>query len=133
MHLIFCVDGRDGLSFCGRRLSRDRFLSAHIQKLAEGSLLWISPYSAELFDNTRIQISKDFLRLAKSGHYCFIETLPQTVSKQAVESVILYCWNRSYPATDYFDRSLLQGMTLAETREFPGSSHEKITMERYIR
>lgn len=49
-----------------------------------------------------------------------------------VDSVILYKWNRVYPADQYFAMDL-SGWKLVETVEFPGSSHEKITEERYER
>ncbi|MFR4122966.1 MAG: hypothetical protein ACLT0W_12285 [Clostridium sp.] len=46
--------------------------------------------------------------------------------------MILYKWNRVYPADQYFAMDL-SGWKLVETVEFPGSSHEKITEERYER
>ena len=53
-------------------------------------------------------------------------------SQIQVDSVILYKWNRVYPADQYFAMDL-SGWKLVETVEFPGSSHEKITEERYER
>ena len=49
-----------------------------------------------------------------------------------IESVILYKWNRRYPSDTKFDLDL-NGWTLISTTDFPGSSHEKITEEVYIR
>ena len=49
MHLIVCIDTRDGMSFCGRRQSRDRDVVARVLKTAEESRLWISAYSANHF------------------------------------------------------------------------------------
>ena len=130
MHLFVCVDERDGLSFCGRRLSRDRRVTEHILRLTEGGNLWMSTYSAKLFPGSAICVAGDFQRKARAGDYCFVETtLLDTYDN--LESVILYHWNRAYPATVHFPRKLLDGMKLAEVQEFPGSAHERITMERY--
>lgn len=132
MHLIFCVDDRDGLLFCDRRLSRDRKLYEHILQLTAGRSLWMSPYSGKLFSNGTVRIDPDFQQKAAQGDYCFLETLPVPEIYDQCESVILYHWNRVYPATVKFPRTLLENMHLDATEEFPGSSHEKITMERYI-
>ena len=48
-----------------------------------------------------------------------------------VERVVLYRWDRAYPADLYWDLSL-EGWTLARREEFPGFSHEIITKEVYI-
>ena len=132
MHLIVCIDTRDGMSFCGRRQSRDREVIARILKITGESRLWVSPYSASLFPEERIVSDPDFMENAGEGEYCFIETevLPAVLGK--LESVILYHWNRSYPATVKFPREILQPMHLQALEEFPGHSHETITMERYV-
>ena len=132
MHLIFCVDEKDGLSFCGRRLSRDREVYAHILRICEGHLLWTAPSSATLFCDGSVVADTDFLMKASQGDYCFVENPLQTEAISGLESVILYHWNRHYPSTEKFSRSLLDGMRLIETVEFPGSSHDNITMERYV-
>lgn len=132
MHLVLCVDERDGLSFCGRRLSRDSKVISCIRELTAGCSLWMSPYSANLFDHTDVKVDENFQKLAGDGDYCFLETTPLLTHYDNLESVILFCWNRSYPSTVRFPRALLDGMKLADTRDFPGSSHERITMERYI-
>ena len=53
MHLIFCVDDDYGLSFCGRRLSRDREVYAHMLKISHGHTLWVAPESTGLFPDGR--------------------------------------------------------------------------------
>ena len=133
MHMIVCIDERDGLSFCGRRLSRDSVLNQHMLKMTEGHALWMNAYSAKMFSGTDICEDELYLKKAAMGEYCFLEnaTLPET--NENLESVILYHWNRTYPSTVKFPRELLEGMQLVHTEEFAGSSHEMITMERYTR
>jgi len=132
MHLIVCIDDKDGLSFCGRRLSRDRVLNTHILQVAEGRNLWMSPYSAQLFPNSSVLADEDYLNKACPGDFCFVEKdFPLNVWGD-LESVTLYHWNRTYPATERFPRKLLESMHLEYSEEFSGYSHEKITMERYV-
>lgn len=131
MHLIFCVDEQCGLSFCGRRLSRDQEVSEHILQLSNGHPLWMSPNSASLFPKATGIVDPDFLKKASIGDYCFAEAPITVDSVHGLESVILYRWNRRYPSTEKLCREILTGMHLSHTEEFPGKSHEKITMERY--
>ena len=132
MHLIFCVDERDGLSFCGRRLSQDRELISHMLKLTSGSRLWVHPYSAKLFPENTVLADKDYFGKAGEGDYCLVEKGPFPRVWKSVESVILYHWNRTYPATERFPRNLLENMRKENTEDFSGNSHEKITMERFV-
>lgn len=131
MHLILCIDERDGLSFCGRRLSRDSRVIDHMLSLTEGHTLWVHPYSAKLFSQGEVKADELFLSKAGQGDYCFAEITPLLHPTQDLESVTLYHWNRAYPATEKFDRKLLQSFRLTLREEFPGNSHETITMERY--
>lgn len=131
MHLIVCVDDRYGISFCGKRLSSDRQVVRSILQLTADKYLWVSPYSAALFPEGSVLIDEDFTGKARPEDYCFLETAPLPGDCSKFQSVILYRWNRHYPSTVKFPVTLLDTMTLQESVEFPGSSHEKITMERY--
>ena len=51
---------------------------------------------------------------------------------ERIEEIYLYRWNRDYPADVYFPVDLSMWKCV-ETKEFAGSSHEKITRERYTR
>ena len=131
MHLIVCVEDRDGMSFCGRRLSSDRALTEYILQLASESVLWMNGYSASIFPQNTVRVDEDFLQKAAAGEYCFAETTSLTQLSN-VESIVLCRWNRCYPATCKFPRDLLKGMYLKHREDFPGNSHDKITVERYV-
>ena len=131
MHLIVCLEDRDGMYFGDRRLSSDRVLTEYILNLTSGSKLWMSAYSATLFPAEKVCVAEDFLHKAGEGDYCFLETTPLTDSL-TLESVTIFHWNRRYPFTQVFPRKLLQDMHLESSRDFPGNSHDKITVERYI-
>ena len=131
MHLIVCIDDRDGMSFCGRRLSRDAALTAHILEQTKGSPLWMTADSAKLFLNGKISVDDNCLQLAGEGEFCFAELKVDADIQHKLESVYLYHWNRAYPSTTKFPRELLAPMHLVQTEDFPGNSHEIITLERY--
>ena len=73
-----------------------------------------------------------FLEKAGPGEYCFVEDKDVVPYESRIEEVILCHWNRDYPADMYFKMDL-GSWKLAETQEYAGSSHEKITEERYVR
>ncbi len=49
MRVALCVDHRNGFTFQGRRLSRDRAQQEDLLSLCGGEPLRITPYSAPLF------------------------------------------------------------------------------------
>ena len=133
MILIACVDDRGGMLFNRRRQSQDRLLRQDL--LAEaGGILWMSPYSREQFSDPpeMVRAAEDFPRRAGPGELCFFEDADPAPWLEAAEGVILYHWNRRYPADLYFPLPLA-GWTLVRREEFPGSSHERITKEVYTR
>ena len=135
MILISCVDDRMGMLFGGRRQSQDRVLRERIVQLSSKSKLWMNHYSAKQFsenDASHINISDDFISEALRGEFCFAEDLLVSEIEDSVEMIILYKWNRTYPFDLSFDIDL-SGWCLAETKDFEGSSHEKITEEVYVR
>lgn len=143
MILIACIDDNKGMMFNHRRQSQDRVLRQHILSMVGDGRLWMNEYSGKMFakdsdgsPEERICVDEDFLNKASAGEYCFVEKdswvvdlFPDTAN---IESVVLYKWNRVYPTDQYFTMDL-SGWKLVETIEFPGSSHEKITEERYER
>lgn len=130
MKLIVCIDENNGMMFNYRRQSRDRILIADLCEQVGSQKLYISAYSEPLFKDIKVNytVSSSPLLDAEDEAYCFIEDLPLSPLFDRVDEVILYHWNRYYPADVYFDASL-DGFTLVDTHEFVGSSHEKITKE----
>ena len=63
-----------------------------------------------------------------------MEDIPISGFEDEIRTVILYQWNRRYPADRYFPLELTDGSwELQRTEELKGSSHEKITKEVYGR
>ena len=136
MILMAAVDDGMGLMFNHRRQSRDRLLRQQILTLAAGSTLWMDGYSAAQFsgelEGRSVRVDEDFLTRAPQGDFCFLEDRSPRPAAERIERLILFRWNRAYPADLHLDLDL-SGWRLTETLDFPGSSHEKITQEVYVR
>lgn len=135
MIAIVCVDDKNGMMFNHRRQSQDRVLREHVLQEAKDASVWMNAYSAKQFADVnpaRLTVCEDFLEQAGNGEICFVEDRDLRPYLDRIEEIILYQWNRAYPADFRFEVDLSR-WKLEETEEFSGSSHEKITRERYIR
>ena len=136
MILIVAVDEDKGMMFNRRRQSKDRVLRERILSLAKGGKLWMNAYTRRQFPEDaqgEIIVDEKFLEKAGFGDYCFLENIPASPYEDRIEKIILFWWNRKYPSDTWFDIDLEGGgWKLSETREFSGSSHEKITEEVYV-
>ena len=137
MHVMLCLDDNNGMLFHHRRQSRDRALRAHMLHLCGTQPLWVDDYSAGQFaqaERTRLRVDARFLDLAGAGEFCFVEDQEIAPYWAKVEDLILFRWNRVYPADRYFALPPEDsGWTLCRTEEFAGFSHPKITKEVYKR
>ena len=105
MIAAICLEDRNGLLFNGRRLSRDRAQQEDLMTVCGAGRLWISPFSAPL--------------------------LPVL---DRLEALIVYRWNRTYPADVYLDLDpAAEEFVLEQQSEFSGTSHPCITREIYRR
>lgn len=134
MIAIVCIDDKGGMLFNHRRQSQDRLLRADLLREAAGRPVWLNAYSARQFDDPpeNLRVAEDFLDRAGRGELCFVEDRDLSPWLGKLEGVILYRWNRTYPA-DLRLTLPLEGWALERREEFPGSSHEKITKEVYRR
>lgn len=135
MHLIVCVDDDSGMLFNHRRQSQDRELRKRILEVTSGKRLWMNHYSQKQFEKeecANVNYDDNFLSEAVAGEYCFVETEDVSPYEPWIETITIYKWNRRYPSDLKFTIDLSR-WKLQSTVEFPGSSHEKITEEVYIR
>lgn len=118
--------------FNHRRLSRDRRVCEKILDYSNENELWMNAYSRKLFTNltdiNNIQVDEEFLD--KSQSICFVENQDITPYLPKIDTLVLFRWNRDYPADFFFTVDLSQ-WNLISTEDFEGTSHEKITMEVY--
>lgn len=118
--------------FNHRRLSHDRRVCEKILDYSNEKELWMNAYSRKLFtdltDINNIQVDEEFLD--KSQSICFVENQDITPYLSKIDTLVLFQWNRDYPADFFFTVDLSQ-WNLISTEDFEGTSHEKITMEVY--
>ena len=132
MRVICCLDDRNGMLFNGRRQSRDSRLCEDVLELTNGSVLWVDAYTQNLFPaGEQVCVATDILKIACAGEYCFVEKADIILYADQISEFIIYKWNRTYPADVYFPMQLFNVWRLAETKEFAGNSHDKITREVY--
>lgn len=135
MIAIVMLDDRKGMMFNHRRQSRDGRVIRKILEVAGHGTLRMSPYTSQLFEgmqsDTNIIVSDTFLDDAEDDDFCVIEEgLSLDISN--IKKLVVFWWNREYPGDVFFDIDLEDGNWFLENwDEFPGTSHEKITMEIY--
>ena len=133
MTLIVCLDERGGMAFGGRRQSRDALVIKDIFNTVGGGRLLVAPYSERLFSEYGpVTVKDNPLGSAGRSDFVILETSAVGDGRDRIDNLIIYRWNRHYPADLYFDLSPEEcGFTLKESTELVGTSHEKITREIY--
>lgn len=134
MIVIVAIDNNKGLLFNNRRQSQDRILRNDILDQCNGARLWMNTYSSILFDtseNVDIIVDDDFLQKAATNDFCYVETDTLQDYENQISKIVLYRWNRDYPADLYFEIEL-SNWTMISSTDFVGSSHDKITKEVWV-
>lgn len=152
MYLIICIDDKGGMMFNRRRQTKDRTVTEDIAILCQNGRLYLSPYSALLWEGENLTedvvddgeekeqekadgapeyiVTENPLERAGASDYCFVETgIPVEYIKE-IERLICYRWNRKYPA-DVFCGIDFDGWELDSQKEWKGYSHDKITRDIY--
>lgn len=131
MIVIAVTDNRDGILFHERRQSSDRELRRRILERAKDTWLWVSPYTKRQFteETERIREAAQPLLKAGPGELCFLEE-PISEFPEDMETLILYRWNRDYPA-DLWLPPVPEGWRMVSKKDFQGYSHGKLTEEVY--
>lgn len=136
MKLIVCLDDRGGMAFNRRRQSRDRVLCEDIVRTLGSAPLFMSEYSAPLFEGlaARIVEREDYLAAAGGADFCFCERESVSDHAERIDTVIVYRWNRRYPGDVFLDLPLdVPPWRRISSEQFAGSSHETITKEVYVK
>ena len=133
MKLIVCVEDRYGMLFNRRRVSRDQAVTDRILTMSADGVLWVNSFSLGLFPGeARVCVDDAFLKRAHDTDYCFLENEDIRPYLSRVKELILFRWNRRYPFDVAFPFEVCFGKWQLVSREdFPGNSHESITLEVY--
>lgn len=130
---IVCVDDRFGMAFNKRRCSSDVAVPKDILGRTENAKLWTDSYSAKLFPpESEILVDNEALEKAGTGEYVFSERVDPGKYQERIEKALVYFWNRRYPSDTKLTLDPEQWNRTIIT-EFPGHSHEKITLEEWTR
>lgn len=127
MILITCIDNSNGIMFNKRRVSKDALLIERLKGITKENKIYVSEYSKPLFDGfDNLVLSIENLT---NNDFYFLEDEDYNGN---IDKIIIYKWNRDYPADKYFDIGL-SSYELISTQDFQGSSHDLITEEIYIK
>lgn len=131
MKLIVCVDSDNGMLFNNRRQSKDKILIEYIYKLIDDKKLWINIFSEDLFEKGKYNLFelKD-IESIENGEFIFIENISPKILEDRINEIIIFNWNRKYPADLYFDISL-DNWNLESEEKIKGSSHDEIEIKIY--
>ena len=131
--LICCVDLNNGMLFNNRRQSRDQVLIEYIYNLVGENTFWVTEFSQELFDDRNYNLFKiDDVENIGENDFIFVENFSPKLLEDKTNEIILFNWNRNYPADLFFDISLEEWRLESET-EIKGASHERITKQIFKR
>ena len=133
MVAVVCVDDRYGMLFNGRRQSSDSKLRERVCLLAEDKPLRMNFYSAKQFPvlPENVVVSDAFMQEAERNDVCFVEASVAERFLNCCDQLVIYHWNRAYPADVYFPADLLREWKLISETSFVGSSHDEITERVY--
>lgn len=136
MRVILALDDNKGMLFSHRRQSSDIAVRHKIKGLIKEEILYLNAYSAEQFKDTdvRLFVDEGFFSKAGKRNYCFVENEKLSDVKEDIEEFVIFKWNRKYPndfKLDVFPERC--GMICISTEEFEGHSHEKITLEIWMK
>lgn len=131
MTAVLCLEDKGGMSFGGKRLSRDKLLCDELIKIVGNATLYVKEVSASLFSSEKVAVTEDFTAIINTDDFCFVEKWEDLNVVQSADCVIVYRWNRRYPFDKSFDFDMLSGKKVVSTRDFAGNSHPVITEEIY--
>lgn len=135
MVLVFTLDDDNGTRLANRRQSSDRVVGEKIAAMA-GEHLHMMQSSISFFKNNDMTgvpytICSDIWNLPHNAVFFAEEVLPCEIMN-AAEKIYVFRWNRRYPSLVQ-DRINLNGYTKTILEEFPGHSHQNITLEVYTK
>ena len=132
MTVIVCISDGGGMMFNKRRQSRDAAVIENIAQLVGDGAVFISDFSINLFSDSTLSViaASDPLAAADKEDFVFIEDRGIKNYIPKITRLVIYRWNRSYPADIKLDIDAASlGMKLTHSIDFKGKSHEKITRE----
>lgn len=133
LKVFVCLDNHSGITFHGKRQSKDVIVREVMRIMAQDSPVFMSKYSKEQFEEDEeresVCVYKDISKIPNNA-YCFVESKTDfdAVAEKARE-IIVFNWNRRYPS----DETVLvpNQYVLTNTYTLIGNSHDLITVQKY--
>lgn len=122
MTSLIALDDDNGKSFLGKRLSSDREI---INKI----VTMFPKTDTDERSSSHIREEQKMKFRIRSGECPAFWSETGEIQKQS-DTLIVFRWNRRYAADEYYNPAE-HGWELVSAEDFPGHSHEKITMETY--
>ncbi len=137
MKLFVCLDEVGGMTFNKRRQSSDRVIREDMLQIVQNARFLVNSYTAKQFteeQTSQIQIDDNCLENADKDTFVFVENIGVSDYISKIEQIIVYRWQRKYPADFFFDVDLASSdWELSVQEEIVGYSHECILKEVYKR
>ena len=133
MNVIICLDDNNGMLFNNRRQSRDKALLSDAFGNLQGEKLYITSFSEKLMAEycDKVTLCEDASAL-QSGQWFFCENVDLTSFTDKIEMLVVYKWNRVYPA-DFNCNLDFSLFNLKSESEFEGNSHPVITKQTFAK
>lgn len=135
MRVFVCIDDKNGTMFARRRQSQDSVLREYMLDFTKESKFYLSAYTATQFKNHdcgNVVVGDDLFEKATSEDFCFAEEMPLAKFADKIQTIYICKWNRTYPSDKKFDLDL-NGFVRKEVKDIKGKSHDKITIEEWIK
>ena len=133
MNIIVCLDDNKGMLFNNRRQSRDKAVLSDVFNEIQGEKLYIMPFSEKLMAEycDKVTLCEDASAL-QGGQWFFCENVDLTSFADKIEKLVVYKWNRVYPA-DFNCNLDFSLFNLKSEIEFEGNSHPVITKQTFAK
>ena len=134
MNIFVCLDEKGGMMFNKRRQSSDCIVRQDILRTIGEQPLYMNAYTAKQFTEEceNIVIAENPFGLATEDAFVFVENIHIHDYIANIKKIIVYHWNRAYPADFFLDIDLTSSdWNIVTSEEFEGNSHECIRKEIY--
>lgn len=132
MKLVVCLDDNFGILFNNRRQSSDVVQREDFKKIVLDKKVYLSEYSYDLYKDMDLnfEVISEETEISEDSFFIYEGEFLEKILEN-VDEIILYFWNRVYPADTDFE--IPTGFKEIESFDFVGNSHDKISRKLYIK
>ena len=127
IEFVVCVEDRYGISFNKRLIGRDKLIDEFLIESLDGSEVFVDDNYLKYSKDNRFKLISEFDFNEDSNKsitiYCTSENSLAYLDRS--EEIIIYYWNRAYPADLYLDYDFIRTnyKLVEKIEEIEGSSH----------